>query len=197
MGLLGGSFDPVHEGHLELARRARAQAGCDEVWWIPAAAPRHKPAGPIASAEHRKRMLELALVGEEGMRIEDYELQRAAGQASVDTVRALVARHPGHRFHWLLGEDSFDSLDDWVEPETLLRLAPPVVLPRPGSTGHRPRYWRGVEVQWLEGPPLDLSSTGLRKELAGGRRPRGLPPAVAAYALRHRLYGSGTEGESP
>jgi nicotinate-nucleotide adenylyltransferase len=188
VGLLGGSFDPVHDAHLELARRALAQIPCDEIWFIPAATAPHKPEGAVASGEHRRAMLDLAVAQEPRVSICDIELRSEPGQRSVETLRALSVEHPSHEWFWILGEDSWRALPNWVEPEALLAMAAPVVLERRGSGAMRRPEAFGVRAIWLEGAPIDLSSTAIRAALARGDRPAGLPTPVFDYILEHGLY---------
>jgi nicotinate-nucleotide adenylyltransferase len=190
VGILGGSFDPVHEGHLELARRALDQVPCDAVWFLPAARAIHKPRGADATAEHRRAMLEIALEGEPRMSICPIELEAEGPMRSVESMRHLAERHPSTRWFFLIGEDSFARLGSWYRPDELFDLADPVVLPRPGASTDRPSTVYGHRVRWLEGPPIDLSSTRLREQLQRGERPEGLLPGVIEYVRRHRLYSS-------
>jgi len=192
VGLLGGSFDPVHEGHLDVARRAIRQFRLAGVWFVIARRPPHKPAGSSADAVHRVAMLELAVASEPGMKVCKVELERGGPRYTIDTVRTLRSRHPDQEFWLLLGEDSFRNLGSWRQPQRLLELAAPIVCPRPGYAGERPARWRGIELRWLEGAPIDLSSTSLRQQIAAGERPAGVPSQVLDYVRRHSLY----EGES-
>lgn len=188
IGVLGGSFDPVHAGHVELARRALAQVPCDEVWFLPAARAVHKPHGAVASVADRVAMLERAIAGLPGLVICDAELEAGAARRSLHTLQELHQRWPEYEWRFLLGEDSFGDLEAWYRPAELLRLAPAVVAPRPGSTGPRPSGYSGQPVRWLQGAPIDLDSTSLRAALAQGEEPAGLDPAVLDYIRAHGLY---------
>lgn len=187
VGLYGGSFDPVHRAHVEVARRALAQVPCDEIWFVPAARTPFKPDGPSASATDRVEMLELALRNEAAMSVCHVELS-APGRRSVETVQALAEAHPAHRWRWIMGEDSFEDLPRWAEPELFTRLAPPVVQPRPGSATSRASEFRGAPVVWLRGEEIDLSSSVVRDALARGERPDGLHPDVLACIEERALY---------
>lgn len=188
MAIFGGSFDPVHAAHLEIARRARAQLPCDEVWFLPAARAVHKPQGAAVSAGHRRAMLALALEGERDLTICDLELEHGAPRRSLESVTELADRWPDQRWYFLMGEDSFRALETWYQPEQLLRLAPPVVAPRPGSRGEQPATWRDIPVCWLAGEAIDLDSTALREALGRGENPEGLDPRVLGYIREHGLY---------
>ena len=198
IGLLGGSFDPVHRAHLEIARRARRQLRLDEVWLLPAAQPPHKSGGALASVEHRLAMLRLAVQDQVGIAICTLELDHDDLCYSVDSLNALCAVHPEHQFSFVMGEDSFDALGRWRRPDVLVQMAPPVVAPRPEPSGATSRGGRaglgrvaevfGVPVHWLAGLPMDLSSSRLREELRKGAEPDGMIPSVLEYAKKHRLY---------
>jgi nicotinate-nucleotide adenylyltransferase len=188
VAIFGGSFDPVHAAHLEVARRARDQIPCDEVWFLPAARAVHKPSGAHASAADRRAMLELAVEGERGLVICDLELDHGKPRRSVDSLTELSGRWPDHQWWFVLGEDSFRELDRWYRPEDLFRIAHPVVAPRPGSRGERTSIWRGHEVRWLSGGEIDLDSTALRRALSRGENPEGLDSRVLGYIREHGLY---------
>jgi nicotinate-nucleotide adenylyltransferase len=193
VGVLGGSFDPVHAGHIAVGRRALEQIPLDEVWFVPATSPPHKPEGPTASPKHRRAMLELALGAEPCMKVCAIEMEAQGPRYTVDTLRALRARHPRVRWWLLLGEDSFRAIDAWREPQRLLELALPVVCPRPGSSGERVRQRGPTPVRWLEGEGIELSSTTIRAQLRAGERPGGLPDPVYEYICAHGLYGEKSE----
>lgn len=197
IGFLGGSFDPVHRGHLMLAERARDQVPCDEIWFVPAAIAPHKLQGPHATASDRLEMLRRALEGRRGMRIEPLELEGGVPRRTIETLRVLAARHPDLRWRLILGEDSWRDFDAWVEPEALLRIAPPVVQARPGGDGREPELARSHAAQWLAGEPLDVASTDLREALARGEAPTSLPPAVLDYVRARGLYLARAEGNRP
>lgn len=188
VGVLGGSFDPVHLGHVALARRALEQVPLDEVWFLPAARAVHKPEGAEAGADHRQAMLELVLADDARMRLCPLELEAARPMRSVESLRRLSEQHPACRWYLLLGEDSFRALDGWARPGELVALAPPVVAPRPGSRGSQDPSYRGVTVRWLEGEPIELDSTSIRAAIADGRTPEGLDRRVLHYVLEHGLY---------
>lgn len=194
VGVLGGSFDPVHDAHLELARRARAQVPLDVVWFLPAYLPPHKRLRTLTAVEHRLAMLQLALAEEPAMEICTLEADDRRVHASVDTLAELRRRHPTRDFFLILGEDGFRALGSWVRPRELARLCEFVVCPRPGGTPDRPREAFGARVHWLQGDLIDLSSTRLRAALREGEEPPGLPAPVRRYVREQRLYG---EEESP
>ena len=205
IGLFGGSFDPVHDAHLELARRALQQQRLEEVWFLPAWQPPHKSDRELTPAAHRLAMLELALEGRKGMALCTFEVEQEEVQYTVNTVEALAHTLPEKRFCLLLGEDSLRELPRWREPRRLLEMAPPLVMPRPvdlsrsgafGQGGQRPDEVLGVRIAWLTGAPLDLSSTALREALARGERPSGVDRKVLDDIDAHGLYGGGCAGRA-
>ena len=188
VGLFGGSFDPVHRGHVEIARRACEQVPLDAVWFLPAGVAPNKPEGPTASARDRIDLLEVAIAGDPRLLVCDDEVDDP-GRRAVDTLDRLRARHPDVRWHWIMGEDAFRSLPEWVEPRRLVEMAPPVVQPRPGADGERPTRFEGATVFWLEGEPLDVSSTAVREALARGGRPDAIDEVVYEIIRGRGLYG--------
>lgn len=188
IGVFGGSFDPVHRGHLLLAERARDQVPCDEIWFVPTAIAPHKPAGAHASPRHRLEMLARAVEGRRGLKIEAIEVEAGVRRRTIETLRILAARHSTVQWHLILGEDSWAAIDSWVEPEALLDLAPAVVQARPGGSRGEPEIARRHAAHWLTGDPIDIASTDLRAALARGEDPVGLPPAVLDYVRAHGLY---------
>lgn len=177
-----------------MAERALEQASLDEVWFLPAAVAPHKPEGSAVGAQHRCRMLELALAGQPGLVLCRHEVEQGRARRSVDTLSELRRRHPRVAFFFLMGEDSFRALDEWMEPERLVAMAPPLVQPRPGGAGERPERYAGQAVQWLEGEEIDVSSTEVREQLNAERwaeAAEALAPAVLEYVRRHGLYADG------
>ncbi|MBK8230560.1 MAG: nicotinate (nicotinamide) nucleotide adenylyltransferase [Candidatus Eisenbacteria bacterium] len=199
IGILGGTFDPIHLGHLMLAEQARETLSLDRVLVMPAARPPHKPEVPISAYEHRLAMVELALAGAEPLRASDFEREDDRPSFTVETLRRLTASAPEDRFVLLLGSDSLRDLPGWREPREISRLAELAVYPRPGeeesliSEGERVTTGGDdpITARLLEGPRLRLSSTEVRARVRAGRSIRFLvPPAVARYIQAHGLYRS-------
>jgi nicotinate-nucleotide adenylyltransferase len=189
VGLFGGSFDPVHHGHLIVARAVREAAGLREVRFVPAREQPFKGGRHGAAAEHRAAMLDLAVAGEPGFRVEPLELERPGPSYTVDTLRALHAREPGVRFALLVGADAARELPQWKEAAALPGLATLVVFARPGAAVPAGLPDRTIVV---EAPQVDISATAVRARVRAGRSVRYLvPDAVAAYVATHRLYRDG------
>ncbi len=203
----GGTFDPVHHGHLAVARAARDGLSA-RVHLVPAADPPHR-AAPGASAMHRARMLDLAVAGERGLCVDRREMARHGRSYSIDTLRGLRAEAGASTpLAWLVGADSFRDLPTWRDWQGLFDLAHFVVADRPGiSLAELPPPLDGFSAGRWAGSPQDLhdapagriwrlrqplqpeSGTRVREALALGEAIDGLvPPAVAAYIDRHGLY---------
>ena len=181
--MLGGTFDPVHNAHLAMARAALEQLALDRVLWVPTGAPGYRKP-PVASAADRLAMLRLALRDEKGFSIDERELSPQASGYTVDTLRAL-RRELGEaaELYLLLGGDQYAAFASWREPGEVARLARLAVFPRPGfALGER-------NVKTLDLPPMQVSGSDIRARAARGERLDALvPPAVANYIERHGLY---------
>ncbi|MFM8931559.1 MAG: nicotinate (nicotinamide) nucleotide adenylyltransferase [Gemmataceae bacterium] len=196
IGLFGGSFDPVHVGHLAMAEQALHQAGLDEVWFLPAAAAPHKPEKARATFQARLDMLQLATAGHDRLKTCAIEKDLPAPNYTINTLRALTASHPGHQWYFILGGDMLADLPQWREPGQIVDMAGLVVMPRPGTAGTtsedlRQKLGKPVRLLRLEGPALEVSSGWIRSTLASGGSVRYLVPrAVERYIQEHELYGA-------
>ena len=191
VGLLGGSFDPVHNGHLTLARAALEQLKLDEVIWVPAGQPWQKADRELAPAEHRAAMVRLAILGEKHFRSDESEIRRQGPNYTIDTVDALHAQRPDAQFILLLGQDQYARLHTWHEWRALLSRVTIAVAARDGLVGRASpellAVWHRVEV--LAMPEIDISSSEIRERVRRGVEVHGLVPApVARYIELHHLY---------
>lgn len=187
IGLFGGSFDPVHLGHLLAAQSAREEAGLTRIFFIPAAQSPFKPAAHPAPAAERLRLLRLALAGDDTAEIDDQEIRRGGISYSIDTLRAYGGKYPGAELFYLIGGDQPAQLPLWREAGELARLAQFLVIPRPGETpAELAPPFRG---QVLRGFPLGVSSSDIRRRIHA-RLPFAhlLPFAVAETIRNNRLY---------
>jgi nicotinate-nucleotide adenylyltransferase len=198
IGIFGGTFDPVHYGHLLLAESAREQCRLDEVRFVPAATPPHKQGQTVTPAEARLDMLRLAVGGHETFTVCDSEIRRGGVSYTVDTLQGLRQEHPNAELFLLVGADTLIDLPNWREPQRVLELAVPVVVGRPGSA--EPNY--GVLSHLVapdrlatfgtcrvEMPAMGISSRDLRRRAAEGRSIRyQVPRAVEAFITAHNLY---------
>ena len=133
LGIYGGSFDPIHYGHLLLAESCREQCRLDQIWFTPAAIPPHKLERQLTSGQHRLEMLKLATSGNEAFRVNDQEIQRGGVSYTVDTLADLQAKDPNRELFFLMGADSLADLHTWKEPKRICELAIPVVVRRSGA----------------------------------------------------------------
>lgn len=197
LGLFGGSFDPIHRGHLDPVRAARAALGLDQVIYLPTGQPPHKGARK-APAQARFVMVELALLDEPGLCAAAYELAEHRVSYTVDTVTHFGRELPEAELVYLLGGDSwaaFTSFKDWRRIVEVVELA---VLVRPGfDPGKLDEPFAGLlaegRLHFVENEPVALSSTEIRDLLARGETPpaNAMPPRVLDYILKYRLYGAG------
>jgi nicotinate-nucleotide adenylyltransferase len=185
IGLFGGSFDPVHHGHLIVGAVAAEKLQLDSLRFVPAREQPFKAGRHRTSAEHRAAMLSLAVAGTPGLSVERSELQRAGPSYTIDTLRQLREREPGQKFVLLLGADAAADLPAWKEADQLRDLARIVVFARPGSAvADSPWISTVIEV-----PAIDISATEVRRRARQGLSVRyWVPDAVAEYITRHRLY---------
>jgi nicotinate-nucleotide adenylyltransferase len=185
VGLFGGSFDPVHHGHLLVARAALESLELEEVRFLPAAEQPFKAGRHAAPAADRVAMLRAAIEGAPGFAIEMAEVDRGGPSYTVDTLRMLKEREPGRSFILLLGADAAADLPRWREAEEVLKLARVALFARPG--------YPIPDAPWVSAvvpaPALDISATGLRQRVAAGRPIRYyVPDAVATMVAQRGLY---------
>ncbi len=198
IGVFGGSFDPVHWGHLRLAECCLRQAQLDRVVFVPAAHQPLKPQGPVASPADRVAMLRLAIGDRPTFGVSTVELDRGGVSYTVDTLRELGEQQPGSEFYFLMGADSLADFPNWRDPALICELATPLVVRRPGSadpdftalrpfvTAARLKEIRAVQVEM---PATPISSSQIRQLIAEGGDWQALaPPAVAKYISERRLY---------
>ncbi len=194
VGLLGGTFNPVHEGHLSIAREALRLFDLDAVWFIPCAVPPHKPTTGLAPNADRLAMLRLAIAGEPRFDALPIEFDRPGASYTLDTVRALQSLHPHRAFVFIVGADTLPELPTWHRPLELLSLIRIVSLARPGfapdpASIHLPPPWPGKLLADLRtGRPLDVSSRDLRAKIAAGQSVPLVPEPVLRYIQEHNLY---------
>ena len=199
VGLFGGTFDPPHVGHLVLAECAREWLRLDEVRFIPAGQPPHKPGSRITRASERVAMARLAVRGNRAFAVSTLETRRGGPSFTIETLRRVADERPRARLFLLMGADSLDDFTTWREPQAILRLATLVVAARPGvPIGPRGRargprlasaLARGAHIVWLDNSELAVSSSLVRARVRARRSIRYLvPDAVASYISRRGLY---------
>ena len=187
MGLLGGTFDPPHLGHLVVAECARVDLQLDEVRLLVAGDPWMKER--ITPAPTRVRLAEAAVGQDPHLRVDDRAVGREGPTFTADTLEDLVDEEPGTRWWFLTGADAANALDRWERVDAAFALATFVVVPRPGHTPEVPAPYTS-QVEWLTVPMVDVSSSELRERYRTGRATRYLvPDAVDALVRAERLYG--------
>jgi nicotinate-nucleotide adenylyltransferase len=198
IGVFGGSFDPVHLGHLLLADCCWRQAGLDRVEFVPAAEQPHKPRGPVASEPDRVAMLRLATTGRSEFGVSTLEIDRGGVSYTVDTLRQIASQHPGVALYFLMGADSLADLPNWRAATEICRLATPLVVrraesPAPDFEGLRPfvsaARLEEIRAALVEMPATPISSSQIRELIAEDGDWQSLVPAsVADYIVAQRIY---------
>ncbi len=189
LGLYGGTFDPIHLGHLILAEACREACALDRIWFVVAGAPPHKPGGRT-DVNHRLEMVRLAIAGNPAFEVSEIETRRPGPHYSVETLAEIAREQPEDDLFFLIGADSLVDLPHWRSPEAILRLASLVVANRPGfgpepfdvPTEARP-------IHRVTIPPIGIASNDVRRRRVEGRSIRyQVPRAVEAYMDAHGLY---------
>lgn len=198
LGLLGGTFDPVHYGHLLLAEYCREACGLDQIWFVPTNAPPHKNRDDLTAPRQRLEMLELAIGGHQPFAVSSLEVDRGGVSYTVDTLQQLRDQDPSRELFFLLGADSLKDLPQWREPARICELATPVVVRRPGSTEPDFACLAGLvnadrlatfEKYQARMPQIELSSTEIRRRVRAGQSIRfQTPRAVEKYIESAGLY---------
>jgi nicotinate-nucleotide adenylyltransferase len=194
LGILGGSFDPVHNGHLAVAHACLDGASLDEVWFLPASVQPLKSDGPNTSDEHRITMLRLATDGEPRFCVCTLEIDRGGVSYSVDTLRQLNEELPNDELFFILGADVVADVPHWKEPAEIFRRATPLVVtragePRPDLSLLMKLSAREKAPRLVDMPPVDVSSSEIRARIAQGNPVSDSVPApVAGYLQNERPY---------
>jgi nicotinate-nucleotide adenylyltransferase len=187
LGIFGGSFDPVHLGHLLVAQAAVEELGLDKLFFVPAAQSPFKTENKIAPAEIRLKLLRLALAGKTNCEIDGQEIRRGGISYSVETLRDYAKRFPSAKLFYLLGADNLPKLNGWREANELAQLAEFVAISRPGESAVEfPKPFCG---RILKGFPVEISSSRIRARVKARLPIENLVPAAVAEAIRNgQLY---------
>lgn len=187
IGVLGGTFDPIHMGHLAIAEQARDRLELEEVCFVPAGAPWMKAGQVLSSAQDRLCMVRKAVEDNPFFRVSTVELDRSGPSYTVETLRELQEDYgPDARLFFILGSDAFARFDEWKEPEGILSLATLVVVDRPGSA---PSQDVCEDIERIEGVHLDISARDIRRRVAEGASIRYLvPEPVERHVYARGLY---------
>jgi len=192
IALFGGTFDPIHRGHVELARAAADAFGLDEVWLIPSGSPPHKRRATEASYEHRYRMVALACAGDRRLKPSRLEAPEEGREQhySIDTIRRVLAQiGESQSPYFLLGCDAFAEITTWHRWREIVELVEFIVATRPGSELPEDAVPKGARLHWLRNLHIPISSSEVRERLRAGKPVEDcLTPEVAAYIGEQRLY---------
>ena len=200
IGLFGGTFDPIHLGHLILAERCREEAGLEEVWFLPSYVPPHKTERTITRFEQRCEMVALATAGQPAFRVERIEKELPPPSFTSETLAELRARHPEHEFSLVIGGDSLREFPTWHNPRKVLELARLVAVPRPGTSAVTAGELaaklelpaEGVRLLLVECPAIDIASREIRARVKEGKSIRFLVPrSIEEYIRERKLYLAG------
>jgi nicotinate-nucleotide adenylyltransferase len=194
LGIFGGSFDPVHNGHLALARACQERARLDEVWFTPTAIQPLKHKGPQAADSSRIEMLRLAIADDPRWRVCTIEIDRGGFSYTVDTLRQIHEELPDADLFFLIGADALNDVAKWKEPREIFRMATPLVVHRVGQPG--PNFDQLQQLctaetgpQAIQMPAMEISSSEIRRRVAARESLNGLvPEPVAEFIAEHRLY---------
>jgi nicotinate-nucleotide adenylyltransferase len=198
LGIFGGSFDPIHFGHLLLAETCREEGKLDQVWLVPAAVPPHKKERTLTPATQRIEMLQLAIAGHSGLQVSTIEIQRGGVSYTFETLATVQHSRPDAEIFFLMGADSLRDLPTWREPARICELATPLVVRRAGAPQPdftplaglvSPARLAAIRQQQVEMPIVELSSTDIRRRVAAGLSIRyRTPRAVEKYIETNRIY---------
>lgn len=216
LGLFGGSFNPIHAGHLAIARQTREALGLDQILFLPTGDPPHKPDGSLAPAHHRLEMVRLAIGSDPTFAVSDVEIRRLGKSYTIDTIRLLQREYgPKAQLFFLIGLDAFLDIQSWREPAALLNSCSFVIISRPGTSFRSlsaltvlPNLSQASLEDLDQGrvrqldlpigpqrliclnlPHCDISASDIRKRMADKRLVANLlPPSVESYIIHHHLY---------
>lgn len=202
IGILGGSFNPIHNGHLYIARQALERCGLDQILFVPTGRAPHKDNRNFVSKQHRYEMTRLAIAGEPRFAVSDIEIQTEGVCYTVHTMAALQKQYPESTLYYIIGADSLFSILTWHRPEQLLKTLKLIVVDRDGQdidarAGQYRRQY-GADITVCHIPPVDISATEIRRAYARGRTSGGaVPAAVEQYIIKHHLFtGEDADGVS-
>lgn len=193
LAIFGGTFDPIHNGHLDVARAARREYFLDRILFVPAAQPPHKPEGCSADYEHRYEMVRVACLEHpafEPSRIEAPGRDRGGRSYTIHTIRSVAFHLTQHdRLFFLIGADAFSEVTTWYQWRQIVAKVEFIVVNRPGIDLDEARVPPWARIHWLRSVNSPISSSEIRRRLTTGQSIRGMaPPAVARYITRYQLY---------
>ncbi len=185
LGILGGTFDPIHLGHLAMAQIVLEKMKLDKIFFVPCQLPPHKSARGVTPAFHRYEMVHRAIQGNPGFAVSPFEIEKPGKSYTIDTVRYFSGFFPGARLFFIVGFDSFVTLKDWRKIEEILKIVDFVVVNRPGSFHNR----QAIKHHTIVMPGMDVSSSYIRQCLRQQKSIRYfVPQGVLRYIENHKLY---------
>lgn len=197
IGIMGGTFDPIHNGHLMLGRQAYQEYQLDQIWFMPSGQPPHKTNHHVTDSAHRCEMVNLAIANDTHFAYSDFEVSRSGKTYTAETLRAVRDTYPEHCFSFIIGADSLFQIEGWYHPELVLSCVPILVASRAYDQALRNiheqiRYLTqkyGGEIRLLHSPEIDISSEQLRRMASEGLSlSRFVPEQVERYIKAHHLY---------
>ncbi|MBD5136454.1 MAG: nicotinate (nicotinamide) nucleotide adenylyltransferase [Lachnospiraceae bacterium] len=194
IGILGGTFNPIHIGHLILAENAYEQYSLDKVWIMPSGMPPHKSDLDVVSAEVRSAMVKLSIAGNRHLKYSGFELERSGYIYTVETLKLLKDKYPDTEFNFIIGEDSLDTFDKWRMPEEIVKLAKILVAVRSNEQNITEKVNKfndffKCDAKILNTPFIDISSNNIRKRVAEGKSIKYMVTAdVERYIYNNGLY---------
>jgi nicotinate-nucleotide adenylyltransferase len=197
VGIMGGTFDPIHTGHLVVANEVLNFYGLEEIIFIPAGDPPHKK-GTVANSFDRYIMTEMAVLSNNRFKVSDVEIKKAGKSYTLNTLLELTKQHPDAEFYFITGTDAVIELPSWREPEKLLNLCKFVAVSRPGISMEEARdkiseinKMFNSSIELFQAPMLQISSTDIRQRFMDGKSTKYLlPESVEQYIIKNNLYGS-------
>lgn len=197
IGIMGGTFDPIHNGHLMLGRQAYQEFQLDQIWFMPSGQPPHKTDRHVTDSVHRGEMVKMAIASDSHFIYSDFEVSRAGKTYTADTVRTIRDAYPEHCFSFIIGADSLYQMEDWYHPEIVLSCVPILVACRAYDRARcdihdQIRYLTqkyGGDIRLLHSPEIDISSEQLRRMASEGLPlSQYVPEQVEGYIKAHHLY---------
>ena len=196
IGIMGGTFNPIHNAHLTMAMAAYEQAGLDRIWFMPSKNPPHKNSSEIISEEHRSNMIKQAIKDTPYFAFSDFELRHEGTTYTAQTLKRLQKTYPDHRFYFLMGGDSLFELETWYHPEMIMKMTTILAFYRNGETMQQ-MYERAAyltsnyqaDIRILSMPDMPISSSLIRSRILSGLSvSQMIPPDVEKYIFKENLY---------
>lgn len=197
IGIMGGTFDPIHNGHLMIGKQAYEEYGLDEIWFMPSGKPPHKTDHRVTEVEDRCKMVQLAISGYAYFRYSDFEIMRAGNSYTAETLRLLSEAYPDDAFFFIIGADSLYEIEQWYHPELVMKRTTLLVAGREYGSASCPMAEQisylekkyGAKILRLHSEELDIASSVLRDRIRYKKSIAAfVPPCVMEYITKHGLY---------